>query len=286
MSERRQRRWSWWAGKGAVAMAILAALSLAVTVALASRALDHAADVVVLGDGQTLISGVLVDLWRAESLTSERLATVIAKHDIQVLDYLALVDRQDHHVIIEAGAAVITKPFERPGEIVRQGRRVRLVALIPPRAETRAVGNPAALFAGPELLQPFPRPFLVVEFEPPLIQSLQNDLTRIGVVAAVAALVLVAFAFAWSRTTTRLLAIQQQVEGERRLVALGRASSVIAHELRNPLAALKGHAQLLVEDLAGPSQGRCGSMTPQRRACKARPGPGTCASSATCSNAR
>ena len=46
------------------------------------------------------------------------------------------------------------------------------------------------------------------------------------------------------------------MESERRLVALGRASSVIAHELRNPLAALKGHAQLLVEDLAEPSRSK------------------------------
>jgi signal transduction histidine kinase len=79
---------------------------------------------------------------------------------------------------------------------------------------------------------------------------------RIAVVATVAALVLIAFAVAWSRATARLSAVQQQVESERRLVALGRASSVIAHELRNPLAALKGHAQLLVEDLAEPSRSK------------------------------
>ena len=46
------------------------------------------------------------------------------------------------------------------------------------------------------------------------------------------------------------------MEGQRQLVALGRASSVIAHELRNPLAALKGHAQLLVEDLAEPERSK------------------------------
>ena len=63
--------------------------------------------------------------------------------------------------------------------------------------------------------------------------------------AVVTTLVLIAFAVAWSRAAGRLSAVQQQVEGERRLVALGRASSVIAHELRNPLNAILGWASIL-----------------------------------------
>jgi two-component system sensor histidine kinase HydH len=195
---------------------------------------------------------VIVDLWEAESLTSQTLASLLDKHETRRLRYVGLIDRQDHHVLADAGTATIAKASYMPGETFRQGRRVRLVALIPPRAETRAAGA----LDGPSLLQPYPRPYLVVEFEPPVIERLQGVFLRIAVVAGVAALVLMAFAVAWSRATTRLSAVQQQVESERRLVALGRASSVIAHELRNPLAALKGHAQLLVEDLAEPSRSK------------------------------
>jgi two-component system sensor histidine kinase HydH len=247
MSERRQRRWSWWVAKGAVAMATLAALSLAVTVYLAGRALDGAADVLIRGDGEALTGDVIVDLWQAGwPVSSESLAPVLAKHFTQGLRYVALVDGQDHHMLAEAGAAAITKPFDLPGELERRGRRVRLVDAL------------ARLYARPGASERMrgPRPYLVVEFEPPVMGQLEKDLTRISVVAAGAALVLIAFAFAWSTTMTRLSTVQRQAEGERRLVALGRASSVLAHELRNPIAALKGHAQLLVEDLVEPSRAK------------------------------
>jgi two-component system sensor histidine kinase HydH len=237
-------------------MGALAAFSLAVTVLFAQHALDDATDVVIRGDGDTLVSTVIVELWETDSLTSETLTSVLEKHEARRLRYVGLVDRQDHHVVVEAGTATIARTSYMPGETRRQGQRVRLVALIPPRAETRAATSAAGAPDGPSLLQPYPRPYLVVEFEPPVIERLQEVLLRIAVVAAVAALVLIAFAVAWSRATTRLSAVQQQVESERRLVALGRASSVIAHELRNPLAALKGHAQLLVEDLAEPSRSK------------------------------
>jgi two-component system sensor histidine kinase HydH len=236
-------------------MGALAAVALAVMVLYAQHALNDATDVVMRGDGDTVISTVIVDLWEADSLTSETLTSVLAKHEAQRLRYVGLVDRQDHHAIVEAGRATIARTSYMPGDILRRGQRVRLVSLIPFRAETRAAAAAGAP-DGPSLLQPIPRPFLVVEFEPPVIERLQGVLLRIAVVAAVAALVLIAFAVAWSRTTARLLEVQQQVESERRLVALGRASSVIAHELRNPLAALKGHAQLLVEDLVEPSRSK------------------------------
>jgi two-component system sensor histidine kinase HydH len=247
MSERQHRRWSWWVAKGAVAMATLAAFSLALTVLLAWRALDGAADVVIRGDGEALTGAVIVDLWQTQwPVTSESLAVMLAKHKAEGLRYVALVDGRDHHVLAESGTAAIARPFELPGEVDRRGRSVRLVDAL------------ARLYARPGASQRFPaqRPYLVVELEPPVMDQLQNDLTWISVVAAVAALVLVGFAFAWSTTMSRLSAFQQQAESERRLVALGRATSVLAHELRNPIAALKGHAQLLQEDLSGPAQGK------------------------------
>jgi two-component system sensor histidine kinase HydH len=259
MNERRERRWSWWMAKSAVAMAVLAAISLAVTVWLAQHALDRAADVVVRGEGDSLVGGVVADLWDAEwPLTSESLQTVMAKHREQRLRYIALADRKDHTVFAEVGTARITRPFELPGEVVRHDRLARLVALIPPPQEIRTARAPVALgpAASAAVSHPAMRPYLIVEFESPLIEGLQNDLRRIWAVAAVAAFVLIAFAFAWSRTTARLAAVQRRAESDRRLVALGQASSVIAHELRNPLAALKGHAQLLVEDLPEPSRAK------------------------------
>ena len=36
---------------------------------------------------------------------------------------------------------------------------------------------------------------------------------------------------------------------QQQLAVLGRMSAVLAHEIRNPLASLKGHAQLLAEQL-------------------------------------
>jgi len=255
MNERRFGRWSWWAGRGALAMGALAAIALAITVLYAQHALSDATDVVIRGEGYTVVTDVLVDLWETDAISDGTLAAILAKHESQRVRYVALVERQQHHVIFEAGTSTIEAAY-RPGEAIRRGARVRLVTLIPPRADTRAVTHAGAGSDGPALLQPVPRPYLVVELEPPVIERLEGVLVRIAVVAAAAALVLVAFAVAWSRTTARLSSVQQQVEGERRLVALGRASSVMAHELRNPLAALKGHAQLLVEDLAEPSRSK------------------------------
>jgi two-component system, NtrC family, sensor histidine kinase HydH len=247
MSERRQRRWSWWVGKGAVAMATLAALSLAVMVYLARRALDGASDVLIRGDGSVLVNDVIADLWQIDPpVTSASLAPLLATHAAAGLRYVALVDARDHHVLAQAGTVEITKPFELPSELDRREERARLI------------NGLARYFARPGASErmPGPRPLMVVEFESPVLRRLHGELTRISVVAAGAALVLIAFAFAWSKTMSRLSALQQQAEGERQLVALGRASSVLAHEIRNPIAALKGHAQLLVEDLAGPPRAK------------------------------
>ena len=178
MRERRRRDGSFWVAKGAVAMAVLAALSLAITVLFAERALDNAADVVVRGDGDTLVADVVVDLWEVEwPLTSDRIQSVLAKHAAQGLRYLAVIDRGDHHMIADAGAAVISRPFGLPGDLVCMGRRARLVALVPPPWETRA----APRFAGPWSGVISPRPLVVAEYEPPMLGRLQADLRGISI---------------------------------------------------------------------------------------------------------
>ncbi len=246
------RRWSRWLPAGRMAIAVFAALALALTVLLAQRALDKAADIVIRGDGDKLLEAVFTDLWESESLGPDkgpaRMAEILARGAPAGLRYVALVDRESAATIVSAGTATITTPVSLGG-VARRGTRVRMAAIIFPRSQTRAREG-----AGPPELRVVTRPYAVIELEPPLIASLQTELREIAVVAAVAALALVLFAIALSRTTARLSAIQQKAEQESRLVALGRASAVLAHELRNPITALKGHAQLLAEDLPEPAR--------------------------------
>jgi two-component system sensor histidine kinase HydH len=238
----RARRQPW------LAMAVLAVLSLGATVFVAQRALSEAATVVVRGEGDVLMATLARELATEDGTppTASQLERALDMHASSGLRYLALVERGGV-VVAEAGTPELVGERLPPGESVTRGRRVRLAGplLAPgPRRVLRRGRPPRGTLI----------PLMVVEFEPPVIEKLRGHLTRISVVATVAGGVLLAFAFAWSRSATRLAAIEQKAAREQRLVALGSMSSVMAHELRNPLASLKGHAQLLVEDLEEPKQ--------------------------------
>ena len=74
--------------------------------------------------------------------------------------------------------------------------------------------------------------------------------------AVAAALALVALALAAARgTLERERHAAMEAEGQR-LEALALAGAGLAHRVRNPLAAIKGTAQLLVDQLAEPARGR------------------------------
>jgi two-component system sensor histidine kinase HydH len=60
---------------------------------------------------------------------------------------------------------------------------------------------------------------------------------------------ILALAVAFARLLSQQERLRDELAAGQRLAALGTMSAVLAHELRNPLAALKGHAQLLAEDV-------------------------------------
>lgn len=201
------------------------------------------------------------------------LASLLEARAAEGLRYIAIV-RPDGEPVASAGVARVAGRKAVDGDLAIDGDLARLATRMPPPKGSggppvrpplgsvlRVEGpppfdlGPRPDFGGPPPFGPGGRggpptgPFLVLEFEPPTIAELRRDGTLTLVVAVLAGLALVGFALGWSRTMLRVARIEQQAEGERRLVALGRMSSVMAHELRNPLASLKGHAQLLAEQI-------------------------------------
>lgn len=230
-----------------LAMAVLAVLSLGITVFVAQRALADASDVIARGEADLLIGALASDL-AAEGAPPDEAALQreLGVHAAAGLRYVALVDREGRPVV-EAGTAVIAEPLH-PGQSVLRGSRARVAAMLgPPRRGARPEGGHPV--RPPPGIGPMGIPLLVIEIEPPVVDKLRTDLRRIAVVASIAGIVLLAFAVAWARSSARLDAALVRAAREQRLVALGSMSSVMAHELRNPLASLKGHAQLLAEDL-------------------------------------
>lgn len=99
-------------------------------------------------------------------------------------------------------------------------------------------------------------PTLALEFEPVIAREMVASARRSLVLAAiVAALLALAGVMLW-RLSLRFEAAELQMQEQRRLSALGEMSAVLAHEIRNPLASLKGNAQLLVERMTADSNER------------------------------
>jgi len=94
-----------------------------------------------------------------------------------------------------------------------------------------------------------PPPRVTIEFEP----VLSADVARSARITAVAGMAMLAALIGLSVVAARLIRFREELirklEHEKHLSQVGEMSAVLAHEIRNPLAALKGHAQLLAKAL-------------------------------------
>jgi len=79
------------------------------------------------------------------------------------------------------------------------------------------------------------------------------------VVSMVAALVLMGLCAVFWRISRSAEKVSVQLEHDRQLKVLGQMSAVLGHEIKNPLASLKGHVQLLLEKLPPDHPGRRGA---------------------------
>jgi two-component system sensor histidine kinase HydH len=163
------------------------------------------------------------------------------------LRYVALVTREER---LEAGTP--SQPFVysdiTPGVPVWLDKRVRFASPTGPIGVRASAPRPTP--APGREAGPRPPAWLVVEFEPrvfPQMMAASRRTLALGTVTSVTVVLLAAWVW---QSIRRSQAMEREAERARHLAALGEMSAVLAHEIRNPLASLKGHAQLLVEGFA------------------------------------
>ncbi|MGE5185277.1 MAG: sensor histidine kinase [Acidobacteriota bacterium] len=218
-----------------IAFALMAAALVATTWSTRSAVTD-AFDSVRDGQALTAEQAVRADLADLGGPPSaDDLQTIVHDRQKDGLRYLALVDNHGS-VVAAAGAARVTQPAtppargERPVQVTRVGDRVRIEMRA---AFRRAWGSALRGW------------WVVMELEPSEALALEHVASRTLWIGALAALTLLGVALALVRRELRRHAEERAREHERRLASLGEMSAVLAHEIKNPLASLKGNAQLL-----------------------------------------
>jgi len=134
-------------------------------------------------------------------------------------------------------AFVMGPPHPREGKRPSEGKR-------PPLFGRAGSGPPGPGFRHPP-------PIVSIEFVPKAALALRARSQRdLGVGLTVAMALMLGAAVFW-RLSRRAQMAMARLATQRHLAALGEMSAVLAHEIRNPLASLKGHAQLLAERVEG-----------------------------------
>jgi two-component system, NtrC family, sensor histidine kinase HydH len=240
------------------------AAALLVTSWLGLREAKEATTALDRGQGELLTSGLRRTLRdRGGPPGTTLMDSLLTQHEASGARYIAFYD-SDRRLIASAGTSIRPTPdstmLEARGGGARDlvtlsaGATARLQAAtyLPPTVVADSTGrltwerfNPDRVDQGPR-----PRPSIVmVEFEPSFARHLVTQAERSMIVSAIVAAALFGASLLFWWVSVKHDLAQRVVEQQRRLGMLGEMSAVLAHEIRNPLASLKGHAQLLAERL-------------------------------------
>lgn len=238
-------------GSALLVAASLGPLLLASAI-FAERGISRAGEAVLRGEAEGWVRAFFT--WqpagRMLPTTAADLTAFLAEYQSAGLRYVARAQPDGR---VEAGTpasafdidSVPVAQHLRVGDVIRFG--VPMPSR-PPRPTGGIVGPrppPRPLIPGER-----PRSMLVFEFEPRVWPELARESRRMGVLASITAIAVVLLALGLWRSNRRRETLERQAQQDQHLASLGEMSAVLAHEIRNPLASLKGHAQLLVESLS------------------------------------
>lgn len=232
-----------------VLVPLLMSAALLATLLTTYLAVRGALQTLVLGQGDAILDAL--SHHPGERLERDFLATMIAEQRPEGLRCVAVFDRAMEPRAV-AGDCLAEGPAElraallgvRAHEVLEVGDRVRMARGLP-RDPDPPVPD--------ELL---PRDAVLVEFEPLMRRDLERGALRSLGIGGAASLALVAVAIGLWRFSLREERLKAAIERDRRLASLGEMAAVLAHEIRNPLTSMKGHAQLLAERLASGTRER------------------------------
>ncbi len=224
------------AGWSVVATFVLIGIALLATVWSTRSSVINASDAVRRGQALAMEQAVRADLADLEAVPStEDLQRILRDHFDEGLRYLGMVEGRGR-IVASAGDAIgdsVEEPVMPSRQMQEVGGRVRVTL----RALRRMkAGGRAARY--------------IVEIEPVQADALRSSAQWSLTVGAIAAASLLGVAIVLVRREARRNADERARERERRLAHLGEMSAVLAHEIKNPLASLKGNAQLLAQMLA------------------------------------
>ncbi len=221
----------------------LAAVALIASQLIAWVGVQRAAKRASHGESEVMLE-TFVGYLQARSLRPEEvdLDTFVEAHRDAGLRYAAIVHPRGR---TESGSAQLTgHAYDENDERVRATREIPLHPAPPPHKMGKRPPR-----KGPHHRPPLVT--LVIELEPNIAPSLRSNAIWTLVAAAVSGALFFLLAVFLARALREREEWLRRSERERRLAALGEMSAVLAHEIRNPLASLKGHAQLLAEFTQG-----------------------------------
>jgi two-component system sensor histidine kinase HydH len=223
-----------------VAVIALMGAALLVTAWSTHQSVEDASATLARGQADAVEHAVRAQLADLEGPPAQAdLERILAEESPRGLRYLAVAAP---NLSIEAGQALGGPPTRLPP--VRAHEPVFVDGRV--RAVLRAPGRRTGLRGA----------HVVVEIDPVEARALRAAAARnvwIGTLGAGALLIVAAGLVRW---VVRREASAREAERARRLASLGELSAVLAHEIRNPLASLKGNAQLLAEVLPAGEKAR------------------------------